>query len=113
MPTEIKPDTSMLMLVNVFETTPETQQPLIDASTVATEEEMSKQPGFVSAKLHASRDGLRVANHVQWESAAAFETIRANPTCRVHMEKAERIAKPDIHLYDVASTSFPSGSVTA
>ena len=113
MTTEIKPGTSLLTLVNVFETTPDTQQQLLDVPTAATDEEMSRQPGFVSANLHTSRDGLRVVNYAQWESTEAFEAMRANPACRVHMDKAERIAKADVHLYDVLSSSHAHEAVTA
>ena len=113
MPTEIKPGTSLLTLVNVFKTTPETQQQLLDVLTVATDEEMAQQPGFVSANLHASRDGLRVVNYAQWESIEAFEAMRANPACQVHMRKAEQIAGADVHLYDVVSTTHAPEAVTS
>jgi quinol monooxygenase YgiN len=113
MPTEITPGTALLTLVNVFETTPETQQQLLDVLTAATDAEMSKQPGFVSANLHASRDGLRVVNYAQWESTEAFEMMRANPACRAHMVKAEEIAKPDVHLYDVISSTHAPQPVTS
>lgn len=111
MPTEITPGTSLLTLVNVFETSPETQQKLLEILTVATDEEMSKQPGFVSANLHASRDGLRVVNYAQWESTEAFKAMLANPACRGHMDEAEKLAKPDVHLYDVVSTTHAPAAV--
>jgi len=111
--TVIRPGTSLLTLVNVFQTTPENQQKLLDVLTIATEEAMSRQPGFVSANLHRSRDGLRVVNYAQWESAEAFEAMRNNPICRVHMEQAERLARPDVHLYDVVSTSYPPATATS
>ena len=35
----------------------------------------------------------------------AFQAMLANPACRVHMPEAEKIAKPDVHLYDVVATA--------
>jgi quinol monooxygenase YgiN len=105
MPTQIKTGTSLVTLVNVFETTPETQQRLLELLTIATDEEIAKQPGFVSANLHTSRDGLRVVNYAQWESVEALQAMLSDPACRVHIDEAEKIAKPDVHLYDVVCTA--------
>jgi len=110
--TEIVPGAALLTLVNVFETTPDTQRKLIELLTAETEEVMSRQPGFVSANLHASRDGLRVVNYAQWESTAAFEAMRRNPVCQASMGRVERVAKPDVHMYDVVSTAYPPTRLT-
>jgi quinol monooxygenase YgiN len=115
MATEITAGTSCLTLVNVFETTSETQHQLIDILAKATKEEMSKQPGFISANFHASRDGLRVVNYAQWESVEALEAMTANPACQVHMREAEALVtiKPDVHYYDVRSTFGAPEAVSA
>jgi hypothetical protein len=105
MGTEIKAGTSLLTLVNVFATTPETQPRLLEILTDATTEEVAKMPGFVSANLHASRDGLRIVNYAQWESVEDLERMLSDPDCRVHLDEAERISKPDVHFYDVVSTT--------
>ncbi len=110
--TEIKPGTSLLTLVNVFETTPETQQRVIELLTIATDEAMSRQPGFVSANLHASRDGLRVVNYAQWDSVEALEAMFRDPRCREHIVEVEKLAKPDVHFYDVVATAYPPAKVT-
>ena len=110
--TEIVPGTALLTLVNVFETTPDTQRKLIELLTTQTEEVMSRQPGFVSANLHASRDGLRVVNYAQWESTEAFQAARSNPVCQASMRKVEKLAQPDVHFYDVVSTAYPPSRLT-
>ncbi|ABW32206.1 antibiotic biosynthesis monooxygenase family protein [Acaryochloris marina] len=38
-----------------------------------------KQPGFVSANLHRSLDGLKVANYAQWENETVLEAFRNLP----------------------------------
>ncbi|HKA51229.1 MAG TPA: antibiotic biosynthesis monooxygenase family protein [Candidatus Dormibacteraeota bacterium] len=107
MPTEIRTGTSLLTLVNVFHTTPERQQQLIDVLMTATARAMSRQPGFVSANVHASRDGLRVVNYAQWESVEAFEAMQADPACQAEMKKVLELTRPDVHFYDVISTTHP------
>src|SRR5215471_8530606 len=92
--TEIVPGAALLTLVNVFETTPDTQRKLIELLTAETEEVMSRQLGFVSANLHASRDGLRVVNYAQWESTAAFEAMQADPACQAEMKKVLELTRP-------------------
>ena len=111
--TEIRPGTALLTLVNVFETTPETQQKLIELLTKETDQVMSRQPGFVSANLHSSRDGLRIVNYAQWESTEAFQAARRNPVCQASMARVAKLAKPDVHLYDVVSTAYPPAEVTS
>ena len=102
--TEIRPGTALLTLVNVFETTPDTQQKLIELLTTETEEVMSRQPGFVSANLHASRDGLRVVNYAQWRSKADFEDMQKNPDAAAHMKGAAALASFDPIVCEVASS---------
>jgi quinol monooxygenase YgiN len=106
MATEIVADTPTLTLCNVFITTPETQQELIDILSKATTDVMSKRPGFISANLHASTDGLRVVNYAQWESNESFQGMLSDPVCRTHMAEAETLlaATPDVHIYQVSST---------
>jgi heme-degrading monooxygenase HmoA len=68
----ISQEGNVVTLINVFDTTPEQQQALIDAWTRFTEE-IKDEPGFFGAALHKSTDGTRVINHAHWESQAAFD----------------------------------------
>ena len=89
-------------LINVFTVAPEDQQRLLDLLVEATEPVMRGLPGFVSANLHKSFDGTRVANYAQWRSREDFEAMLENPEAAVHMEKAAKIAeKFEPHLYEV------------
>jgi hypothetical protein len=60
--------------IDIFETTPETQRSVCERRSI------ERQPGFVSATLHASVDGVRVVDYVQWEDP------------------------PDANVYDVVAT---------
>ncbi|MBX3213832.1 MAG: antibiotic biosynthesis monooxygenase [Labilithrix sp.] len=51
---------------------PRTQEELIDAFVEIQERWVRFYPGYDSARLFASIDGLRVYNIVRWESEAAY-----------------------------------------
>ena len=103
--TRISQDQDVVTLINVFTVAPEDQQRLVDLLVEATEEAISKQPGYVSANIHRSLDGTRVTNYAQWRSREDFEAIFCNPEITVHMREAEKLAMDyEPHLYEVAFT---------
>jgi quinol monooxygenase YgiN len=105
MAVEIEAGTSLATLINVFETTPETQQRLLTLLHEATEDSASKHRGFVSASFHVSRDGLRIVNYAQWESPEALQAYLADPARKPMVEKILEVAvSADPHVYDVASS---------
>jgi heme-degrading monooxygenase HmoA len=68
-------------------------------------------PGFVSANLHKSLDGTKVANYAQWRSREAFEAMLEDPEAIVHMREAVEIAeKFEPHLYAVSFVDEASDS---
>ena len=67
----------------------------------ATETTMKNFAGFISATIHKSVDGVRVANYAQWRSQQDFEAMRNNPEARAHMKPLMELSKPDFHLYEV------------
>ncbi len=56
-----------------FETTAETQVTALAAIKNYIADFLSQQPGFISATLHRSFDGLSIANYAHWESASDFK----------------------------------------
>lgn len=91
-------------LINVFTVAPERANELAAVLSAATDEVMRHVPGFVSANIHVSTDGTRVVNYAQWDSAAAFEAMLADPAAREHMSKAADLATGfEPHLYTVES----------
>ncbi|MFD1543492.1 antibiotic biosynthesis monooxygenase family protein [Nonomuraea guangzhouensis] len=104
MATTITLDAPVATLINVFTVQSDRQRELVELLTIATEEVMRHRPGFVTANIHASADGTRVVNYAQWESAADFQAMLADPEARVHMGQAAAIADHfDPHLYTVES----------
>lgn len=89
-------------LINVFTVSPERQQELVDTLVAATDQVIQNLPGFISANIHKSVDGVRVTNYAQWESPAALQAMLRNPEANAHIEKCRTISEHiDFHLYTV------------
>jgi quinol monooxygenase YgiN len=102
--TTISKDNNVVTLINVFTVEPENQQRLVDMLVEATEKTMKRLPGFVSANIHKSVDGVRVTNYAQWRRREDFEAIFNNPEATAHMKPIMEIAKFDAHLYEVVES---------
>lgn len=75
-----------------FEVAPVRQAALLSGLSIEAKRHFSTQPGFVSATLHASHDGLRVLNYARWTSEEAYSRFRDAPgdgPSRVHALMAE------------------------
>jgi quinol monooxygenase YgiN len=75
-------DKKVVTLINVFTVERANQQKVLDLLVNATEKTMKNLPGFVSASIHKSLDGVRVVNYAQWRSQADFEAMTKNPEDR-------------------------------
>jgi heme-degrading monooxygenase HmoA len=82
----ISKSNDVVTLINIFTVEPHDQQRLVDLLTEATEAVMRHLPGFVSAHIHKSLDGVRVANYAQWRSRDHFEAMLRNPKAIPHNE---------------------------
>jgi len=99
----IAKDKDVVTLINVFTVAPEDQQRLVDVLVEATKAVMRNKEGFVSANIHKSLDGTRVANYAQWRSKEAFEAMLRDQEAAEHMGEAARIAESfEPHLYEVS-----------
>jgi len=98
-PIVAKPD--YVTLINVFTVEPKDQDRLVDMLVEATGAVMRDIPGFISANIHKSADGVRVANYAQWRSAEDFQAMLKNPQAQAHMAPIGEFASFDAHLYSV------------
>jgi quinol monooxygenase YgiN len=100
----IAKDNKVVTLVNVFTVEQENQPRLVQMLVEATEKTMKHVPGFVSASIHKSLDGVRVVNYAQWRTREDFEAMMKNPDAQRHMKPITEIAQFDAHLYEVSET---------
>ena len=71
-----------------------------------------EQPGFVSANLHKSLDGVKVANYAQWESKETFDAFRNNPSVQGCKEAKflEEYGPPDSKTYEIFAWQTKDGT---
>jgi heme-degrading monooxygenase HmoA len=101
--TQITVGQDVATLINVFAVAPEHQQRLVDLLVTATEQVMSKQPGYLSGNVHRSLDGTKVAVYAQWRSREDFQALASNPEAAAHMRRARELATFEPVLYEVVS----------
>jgi heme-degrading monooxygenase HmoA len=102
--TTISEDNKVVTLINVFTVEPENQQKLVDMLVEATQKTMKNIPGFISANIHKSADGVRVTNYAQWRSEEDYAAMLKNPKAVEHMKPITNIAAFDAHTYEVVES---------
>ena len=97
----ISPSRKLVTLINVFTVEPANQQQLLELLARATETSVRHAPGFISASLHRSLDGMKVTMYAQWRSVADYQAMRENPTAPPYLQQALAIAKFYPGMYEV------------
>ena len=91
-----------VVVINVFTVGQEDQEQLIDLLTQATECFVKNAAGFLSATLHRSTDGTKVAMYARWRSVEDYRAMREDPAPRPFLERALTFATFDPGIYEVA-----------
>jgi quinol monooxygenase YgiN len=99
---------SIVTLINVFTVDPGNQQRLVDLLIRATDDFVSRAPGFISSTLHRSVDGTKVAMYGQWRSVEDYYAMRQDPAL-CHSSEALTIAKFEPCIYESVRTFLPIG----
>ena len=100
--TTISTEKTVVTFINIYTVAHEKQQELVDL-LVRAASPMSKVPGFISANIHRSLDGTKVANYVQWQSIEDLHKMQKDPTTQPHIEEEAALAKFDPGTYSVVS----------
>ncbi|MGB3653258.1 MAG: antibiotic biosynthesis monooxygenase [Rivularia sp. (in: cyanobacteria)] len=95
-------------VIIIFNVEAEKQQALIDtiAEFVNTVKHL---PGFVSANIHKSLDGVKVANYAQWKTKQDFENFLNNAEAQEKGAKLREFNPPDSHVYEVVISESKEG----
>jgi len=100
--TTIAKGAKCVTLLNVFTVESAKQQQLVDLLIEATEKSTKRLPGFISANIHKSLDGTRVANYAQWRTVEDHQRMLKNPDAIPHMQQPASLASGfDPKLYEV------------
>jgi len=92
-------------LVNVFTVEPDNQHKLVQLLKEGTESFFSKQPGFISSSVHASKEGRRAINYSYWTSAANIENFRKDPRFAPYVQRLAALAKAETILCEVVEVN--------
>lgn len=107
--TSLSLDNSLTTVIIIFTVKPEQQLELIDAIKEFLET-VKIQPGFVSANLHQSIDGVKVANYAQWENIETFQAFRNNQDIQAKAAKLFEFDTPDSHVYEIVTSESKVGT---
>jgi quinol monooxygenase YgiN len=100
--TNISARGNVITMINVFTVEPARQDALVALLTRATDETVRHMPGFISANIHRSVDGVRVTNYAQWRSRADLDAMLRHPAAMLHLREAAALATTvDPHVYEV------------
>jgi quinol monooxygenase YgiN len=102
--TTISKGNKVLTLINVFTVEPAKQQELVELLIHATQSSVRHVTGFISASLHRSLDGTKVAMYAQWRSVEDYQAMRNNPTASPYMRQAVALAHFELGMYEVVET---------
>jgi quinol monooxygenase YgiN len=86
----------------VFSVEPERQQALLDLLIEGTEAFFAKQPGFIAASFHNSKDGRHIVNYAQWRSPRDIEAFRSHPDFSAYIKRLIALVKSEAMLCDVS-----------
>jgi Antibiotic biosynthesis monooxygenase len=99
----ITANTGIITQINVFTVPKGEQQPLIDLLAESARY-VSDTPGWLSASLHRSRDGTRVANYAQSQSPETAKLIIDRLRDAGFLERTAALGQANPGLYDVVLT---------
>ncbi|WP_054309032.1 antibiotic biosynthesis monooxygenase family protein [Mesorhizobium sp. 1M-11] len=89
--------------INMFTTTPERQQALVD-SLAETVRAASEVPGWISASIHRSFDGRQVVNYVQFESHDAAQRVTRHLLAGGYIQRNTQLGTVTPGQYEVVHT---------
>ncbi|MGB3511625.1 MAG: antibiotic biosynthesis monooxygenase [Microcoleaceae cyanobacterium] len=96
----IATNNEVITVIIIFTVQPDRQQELIN-SIAEFLETVKQQPGFVSANIHKSIDGVKVANYAQWQSQTDYENFIHNTELQAKAAKSREFNPSDSHIYEL------------
>jgi antibiotic biosynthesis monooxygenase (ABM) superfamily enzyme len=110
--------TDHVTFVNTFRCAPADQAEVVAINRDIVERVAAHRPGFVSASIHASTDGTRVFNYLQWETAEDLAAMQRSPEFRAIAQRFAGRIEFEPHRCDVVhvrdgGTGPPKGEAGA
>ncbi len=109
MPT-ISKNNDVLTVIIIFTVELERQQELVE-TIMEFLETVKHQPGFVSASIHKSLDGVRVMNYAQWQTQADYQAFIQNSQVQSQGAKLAEFQIHESHVYEMAVSKPDNASL--
>jgi heme-degrading monooxygenase HmoA len=93
---------SEVTFINVLDVQDGKQTEVVTILEDLTNAVISKQHGFITMSVFASKDGKRVINVAKWASAADLQAVQSNTDAAEYGKKLHGLATPQPGLYDEA-----------
>ena len=88
----INDSADIFTLINTFTVVPQKQGDVVKSLSDFTEQHARSLTGFIGASVHASLDGCRVVNYVQWDCEADLDAMMASPPAQAHIKEVGALA---------------------
>ena len=102
-------DNKIITVIMIFSVEAERQQELVDAIAEFVKT-VKEQPGFVSANIHKSIDGVKVANYAQWQSQKDYQNFIDDKEVQKKAAKLKEFNPPDTHVYEIVISESKEGT---
>jgi quinol monooxygenase YgiN len=96
---------NVLTVIFEFDIKPDQKDALCNGINGLVDGIVSKQPGFISANLHVSKDGEKVLNYFQWQNKEVFETFRGNADLQSKIKPVIGPFGPKPRVYTIPYTA--------
>ena len=107
----IDPHGGALTMVNVLTAAPGKQDEAIRLLQAGMDQEMSRQPGFISSSIHKSLNSDNIVVYAQWKDQASVDAAVAviQGGGAPNMAEVFSVAQPEYHPYSVVSVHLAQG----
>ncbi len=98
-------DHQLTTVISLYSVSPERQSKLVE-KLVDYLQLTQQQQGFVSASIHKSLDGKKVANYMQWETQADYEAFANNSGIQGQFKNQDLLmfGEIDTHIYEIVAS---------
>lgn len=101
----IATENQLTTVISLYSVIPERQTELVE-KLITYLQVMQQQHGFVSASLHKSLDGEKVANYMQWETSEDYEAFSNNNGIQGQFKHQDLLmfGEIDTHVYEIVAS---------
>jgi quinol monooxygenase YgiN len=108
---KIATENQLTTVISLYSVMPERQAELVE-KLITYLQIVQQQHGFLSASIHQSFDGQKVAHYMQWETQADYEYFSNNNGIHGQFEYQDLLmfGEIDTHIYEIVASQSKNGT---